>query len=79
MLLKYEKDFPHYLGMDSFQLLILDTFPFLINVPFSKFEEVKEFVRYQDQCWEKIKEMQPYATHESLSKVLLDKVSEGEE
>ena len=77
MLMKYEKDFVHYLGIDSFPLIILDIFPFLINVPCSKFAEVKDFVRYQDQCWEKIKEMQRYSTHESLTKVLLDNVGEG--
>ncbi len=74
MLLTYEKDFVHYLGMESFPLLILDIFPFLINVPCSKFTEVKEFMRYQDQYWVKIKEMRRCSTHESLTKVLLDNV-----
>ena len=77
MLMKYEKDFVHYLGMESFPLLILDTFPFLVNAPCSKFAEVKEFVRYQDQCWVKIKDTQRYSIHESLTKVLLDNVGEG--
>ncbi len=76
-LMKYEREFVHYLGLDSVPLLLLDTFPFLIHLPFSKFAEVKEFVRYQDHCWEQIKEMQSHSTHESLSKLLLKNVGEG--
>ena len=72
MLLKYERDFIYYLGDTTLPLVMLDMFPFMFHLPLRDYKGLKEFVKFQDICWQRIKEMQSDIKEGSLTKLLLE-------
>ncbi len=70
MMLKYESDFLRITEITASQVL-LDLFPWLINAPVKAFEDIRNFKKFQEQCWQEVKKMQSEAQAESLTQVLM--------
>ncbi len=75
MLLKYERDLIYYLGDTTLPLVMLDMYPFMFHLPLRDYKGLKEFVKFQDMCWQRIKEMQTDIKEDSLTKLLLENVT----
>ncbi len=76
MMLKYENDFLRITEINTTQAL-LDLFPWLINVPFKAFQDIRNFKKFQEQCWQEVKKMQSQAQAESLTQVLMKDPGKG--
>ena len=51
---------------------MLDMFPFMFHLPLPDYKALKEFVKFQDMCWQQITEMQSDIKEGSLTKLLLE-------
>ncbi len=71
MLLKYEKDIMSVTEVTP-AVLLMNIFPWLVHMPLSVSRKVRDFKRFQADCWARIKEMQAQDGGESLTSVLLE-------
>ncbi len=76
MIMKYEKDATRCFAPVRFDMVMLDNFPWLIHFPFSSSNDLKAFVKLQDDVWNIIKQDQTQSDYDSLTKLLLKNVSE---
>ncbi len=76
MIMKYEKDTIRCLAPVRLDMVMLDKFPWLIHFPLSSSNELKDFVKLQDDVWNIIKQDQTQSDYDSLTKLLLKNVSE---
>ncbi len=74
MLLKYERSVTDFEEM-SLGTLLVDLCPALMYLPLPVSKEMWEFKQFQNECWEKIKELISESETESLSQILLQSVS----
>ncbi len=73
---KYEEAAVRCMSPVHLDMVMLDRFPWLIHFPLSSSNELKAFVKLQDDVWNIIKEDQAQSDYDSLTKLLLKYVSE---
>ncbi len=76
ILTKYEKAAIRCLAPLRLDMVLLDKFPWLIHFPLSSSNELKAFVKLQDDVWSIIKEDQTQSDYDSLTKLLLKNSSD---
>ncbi len=76
MLMKYEKAAVRCFAPVRLDMVMLDSFPWLIHFPLSTSKELKSFVKLQDDVWSVIKRDQKETDYDSFTKLLLKYVSD---
>ncbi len=76
ILLKYQKATLRCFAPLRLDMVMLDNFPFLIHFPLPTSNELKFFVKLQDDVWSMIKRDQQQSDYDSLTKLLLQYVSD---
>ncbi len=75
-LMKYEKALIKCMAPLRFDMVMLDKFPLLIHFPLASSNELKAFVKLQDNVWGIIKQDQKHSAYDSLTQLLLTHVGD---